>query len=82
MLLRHPERILAEHQVPAHRGMTRGVGATIPHFQRSQRLAPSNLRHLYISHGLAGVAHEDMIVMEFAGSREALAQAKLSPQHV
>ncbi|MEJ1966042.1 MAG: hypothetical protein WDO56_32625 [Gammaproteobacteria bacterium] len=82
MLLRHPELFLADHQIPAYGRVTGGVGPAVPHLQRPQRFAPSHLRHLQISHGAAGVTNEDMIVIEFAVGREALAQPKLSPEHL
>jgi len=48
--------------------MTRGVWASIPHLQRPQCLAPSDLRALQILNGLPGVQKEDVIAINFPGS--------------
>jgi|SRR5882724_6336243 len=61
--------------------MTRGVRPSIPQLQRLQCLAPPDLRALQILNRLPGVQKENVIVIDFPGSREASAKTKLPSQN-
>lgn len=69
------------------RGQSRGAHVRESIIERSiaatsASTAPSNGCNLKIPHRFAAIAHEEVIVTDFPGRHEALAQGKMSLEHL
>jgi len=81
MLLGHPERILAGHEIPAHGSLTRGVRTSVVHLQRLQGLTPSALRMVQSPEGLAGLHEEDVVVIDLPGDLQGFSKTEMPSQN-
>nr|WP_246433670.1 hypothetical protein [Povalibacter uvarum] len=80
MLLGDPQRVFADHQIPAHRGVPRVVCVAVTHFQSAQGAAPTDPRVLKVADGVPVRLEEQFVVLDLAGELEPGAQVELALQ--
>ncbi|HYL60098.1 MAG TPA: hypothetical protein VEU51_14605 [Candidatus Acidoferrales bacterium] len=80
--LRDPQRILANHQVPAHRGVARVVRVAIARLHLAQRAAPAHPRILKVADRLAGLLEEEIVVLNLAGQLKASTEREMALEHL
>ena len=67
VLLRDPEQILSEHELPSHRGMARVVGPAPANAERGDALTPAPARDFRVADRPSVVEEEKMLMADFAG---------------
>ena len=82
MLFRDPQRVVPDHQIPAHGRMPGAVGfAVADHLQPVQRLTPTGIRVQKIADRFAVAFEEELFVMDSTLMLELRAERELAFQH-
>ena len=82
VLLRHPQWMLADHQIPTHRGMAGTVGFSISEVAHlRERSSPTNIWILKVAYRLSGLLEEQQVMIDLAGELESSSQCELPPQY-
>jgi hypothetical protein len=76
VLLRDPEQILSEHELPRHRGITRVIGPTPANRERRDALAPAPASDFRVANRAAVFEEEEMLMVDFAGREDFSRNAK------
>ncbi len=81
MLLGDPERIAADHEIPADRRMAGGVGLAVPDREAPERGAPVRVGRVQPADRLTRSREEEVLVVDPAGASEALPEGELPLEH-
>jgi hypothetical protein len=77
VLLRDPEQILSQHQLPGDRGMPRVVGPAPSNIERPDALAPAPAGDFRIAYRPSVFEEEKMLMADFAGRDVFLSERKV-----
>src|SRR6266404_9729591 len=81
VLLGDPEWTLADHQIPADRGVARAIGAAKPKSQAFQALMPVFGQLPQMTNGGAAGVEEQVVMVDPSASFEVLMKRELAFQH-
>ena len=78
VLLRDPEQILSQHELPGHRGMPRVIGPAPSNIERLDALAPAPAGDFRVADRPSVFEKKQMLMVDFAGRDVLLAQCQVS----
>ncbi len=79
VLLRDPQQILSQHELPRHRGMPRVVGPTPSSIERLDTLAPAPARDFRIADRPPVFKKEQVLMEDFAGRDVFVPECQVPP---
>src|SRR5450432_2751399 len=78
VLLRDPQQILSQHELPGHRGMPRVVGPALPNIECLDALAPAPAGDCRVADRPSVFKKEQMLMVDLAGRDVLLAQRQVT----
>jgi hypothetical protein len=81
VLLRDPEQILSEHELPRHLGMARVVGRAPANAERGDVLAPAPVGDFRVADRRSVVEEEKMLMTDFAGLDAFVPECQVPPKN-
>jgi hypothetical protein len=78
VLLRDPQQILSQHELPGYGGMPRVAGPTPANIKRGDALAPAPAGDFRVADRAAVLEEEEVLMPYFAGGDVFLAKSQVS----